>query len=75
MITSAMDANPIKAMERIRELEGALPNLRAQLETITSDLAQDSTNTSLVIRRVNVMKLIMLAQSEVDTLRSNLRQI
>lgn len=74
MIASAMDANPIKAMERIRELESALIDLRARLETITSGLARDSTNTSLVIRRVNVMKLIMLAQSEIDTLRSNARQ-
>ena len=69
-----MAANPNKAMDRIRELEGALVDLRAQLESITTGLAQDATNTSLVIRRVNVMKRIMLAQSEIDTLRSTLRQ-
>ena len=69
-----MAANPNKSMDRIRELEGALVDLRAQLESITTGLAQDATNTSLVIRRVNVMKRIMLAQSEIDTLRSTLRQ-
>ncbi len=70
-----MAANPNKAMDRIRALEGALVDLRAQLETITTGLAQDATNTSLVIRRVNVMKRIMVAQSEIDTLRSTLRQM
>ena len=69
-----MDANPNKAKDRIRELEGALVDLRARLETITSGLAQDATNTSLVIRRVNPMKQIMVAQSEIDTLRATLKQ-
>lgn len=68
-----MAANPNKTIDRIRELEGALVDLRVRLETITSGLAQDATNTSLVIRRVNTMKQIMVAQSEIDTLRSTLR--
>ena len=69
-----MDANPNKAKDRIRELEGALVDLRARLEAITSGLARDATNTSLVIRRVNTMKQIMVAQSEIDTLRAIPRQ-
>lgn len=72
---SRMDVDQIKALERIRELDGYLINLRAQLEIITSELAQNSTNTSLLIRRVNTMKLIMLAQSEIDTLRSKPKQV
>lgn len=68
-----MAANPNKTIDRIRELEGALVDLRVRLETITSGLAQDATNTSLVIRRVNTMKQIMVAQSEIDRLRSTLR--
>jgi hypothetical protein len=69
-----MAANPNNSIDRIRELEGTLVDLRAQLEAITSGLARDATNTSLVIGRVNVMKRIMVAQSEIDTLRATLKQ-
>lgn len=64
-----MESNARAAMERIGELEGTLTDLRLQLESVTSKLARDSRNTSLVIQRVNIMKRIMLAQSELDTLR------
>jgi hypothetical protein len=70
-----MDENPVTAMERIRDLEIALLRLREQLDTITSDLGQGPGDTSLVIRRVNVMKLIMVAQSETDAIRAKLRNI
>lgn len=70
-----MDENPATAMARIRDLESALLRLREQLDTITSDLGQAPANTSLVIRRVNVMKSIMVAQSEMDAIRAKLRDI
>lgn len=57
---------------RVAELESTLARLRQQLDDVTADLRVTPGNTSLVIRRVNVMKLIMVAQSEMDRLRAAL---
>ena len=54
---------------RRQELESTLTRLRSQLEQVSDRLRSAPSNTSLVIRRVNVMKLIMVAQSELDRLR------
>ena len=60
---------PLNVTERVAALESALIRLRQQLDTVTADLKVAPGNTSLVIQRVNVMKLIMMAQSEIDQLR------
>jgi hypothetical protein len=67
-----MDDKSINRTARVAELENALARLRQQLDEVTADLRVTPGNTSLVIRRVNVMKLIMVAQSEMDRLRSAL---
>jgi len=55
--------------QRIKALETALVELRERLDKVTTDLGRTPGNTSLVIQRVNVMKLIMQAQTEIDRLR------
>ena len=57
--------------ERVAALESAVARLRQQLDTVTAGLKSTPANTSLVIQRVNVMKRIMLAQSEIERLRSD----
>jgi hypothetical protein len=64
-----MQESPPNAAERVAALESALVRLRQQLDTVTADIKATPGNTSLVIQRVNVMKLIMVAQSEIDRLR------
>ncbi len=66
-----MTDNQPNVPERIQALEGALLRLRGQLDQVTAELGSNPGNTRLVIQRVNVMKLIMLAQTEVDQLRSS----
>ena len=61
----------INAAERIKALESALVNLRQRLDDVTADLGLTPGNTRLVIQRVNVMKLILQAQTELDRLRSD----
>ena len=56
--------------QRINALESALVNLRERLDDVTTDLGLTPGNTRLVIQRVNVMKLILQAQTEIDRLRS-----
>jgi hypothetical protein len=65
----AMQETPPNVTERIAALESALVRLRQQLDTVTADLKAMPGSTSLVIQRVNVMKLIMVAQSEIDRLQ------
>jgi hypothetical protein len=43
--------------------------LRERLDKVTTDLSLTPGNTRLVIQRVNVMKLIFQAQTEIDRLR------
>jgi hypothetical protein len=56
---------------RIKALESALLRLRGQLDAVTADLGSNPGNTRLIIQRVNVMKLVLLAQTEIDQLRSD----
>jgi hypothetical protein len=65
-----MDDNKIDATERINALESALVSLRERLGDVTTHLALTPGNTRLVIQRVNVMKLILQARTEIDRLRS-----
>ena len=67
-----MDNKSVNPPTRIAELESTLARLRQQLDDVTASLRVTPGNTSLVIRRVNVMKLIMVAQSEMDRLRTEL---
>lgn len=64
-----MTDTPSNVPERLKVLEGALLRLRQQLEDVTAQLALNPANTRLVIQRVNIMKQIMVAQSEIDKLR------
>jgi hypothetical protein len=66
-----MDDNKINVAERIKALESALVSLRERLGDVTRHLGLTPGNTRLVIQRVNVMKLILQAQIEIDRLRSN----
>jgi hypothetical protein len=58
-------------VERVKALESALVNLRERLDEVTTHLGRTPGNTRLVIQRVNVMKLILQAQAEIDRLRSD----
>lgn len=64
-----MTETPSNVPERLKVLESALLRLRQQLEDVTAQLASNPANTRLVIQRVNIMKQIMVAQSEIDKLR------
>jgi len=66
-----MNDNQINVAERVKALESALVNLRQRLDDVTTDLGRTPGNTRLVIQRVNVMKLILQAQTEIDQLRSD----
>jgi hypothetical protein len=54
-----MNNNKINVAERIKTLESALVELRERHDHVTTDLGRTPGNTRLVIRRVNVMKLIV----------------
>jgi len=68
-----MTDEPSNAPDRLKALEGALLRLRQQLEEVTAQLGSNPANTRLVIQRVNIMKQIMVAQSEIDQLRDQAR--
>jgi hypothetical protein len=61
--------NQLNAAQRLKALEFALVELRERLDKVTADLGLAPGNTRLVIQRVNVMKLILQAQTEIDRLR------
>jgi hypothetical protein len=63
--------NQLHVAERIKALENALVKLRERLDEVTADLGLTPSNTRLVIERVNVMKRIVQAQTEIDRLRSD----
>jgi hypothetical protein len=63
------DDDPPNLPDRLAALESAVARLRQQLEQVTAELGPNPANTRLVIQRVNVMKQIMVAQSEIDRLR------
>ena len=61
--------NQLNVAQRLKALESALVELRERLDKVTADLGLAPGNTRLVIQRVNVMKLILQAQPEIDRLR------
>lgn len=65
-----MSDDPSNLPERLAALEGAVTRLREELDRVTAELAANPANTRAVIRRVNVMKQIMVAQTEIDRLRN-----
>lgn len=68
-----MTDDPSNVPDRLAALEGAVARLREQLEKVSAELGTNPANTRLVIQRVNVMKQIMVAQTEIDRLRDRTR--
>ena len=68
-----MTDDPLNMPDRLPALESAVARLRQQLDQVTAELGANPANTRLVIQRVNVMKQIMVAQSEIDRLRNPAR--
>jgi hypothetical protein len=68
-----MTDDPSIVPDRLTALEGAVERLRQQLDQVTAELGSNPANTRLVIQRVNVMKQIMVAQTEIDRLRGTAR--
>ncbi len=64
-----MTDDPLNMPDRLAVLESAVARLRQQLEQVSAELGSNPANTRLVIQRVNVMKQIMVAQTEIDRLR------
>ena len=64
-----MTDDPSNVPDRLTALESAVERLRQQLDQVTAELGSNPANTRLVIQRVNVMKQIMVAQTEIDRLR------
>jgi hypothetical protein len=60
---------------KLVEFEAALTQLRDDLNALSSKISAEPRNTSLVIRRVNLMGRIMTAQTTVDQLRQGLAQV
>ena len=58
---------------KLAELEKNLSQLRHDLNDLSSALNVNPKNTSLVIRRVNLMGRIVAAQANVEQLRGTLR--
>ena len=58
-----------KEHRKLVELETTLGQLRDDLNALSQKINSEPTNTSLVIRRVNLMGRIVTAQTTVDELR------
>lgn len=58
---------------KLAELEKGLNQLRDDLNDLSKALNVNPKNTSLVIRRVNLMGRIVVAQTNVEHLRGTLR--
>jgi hypothetical protein len=65
---------PSNVPDRLTALESAVARLRQQLDQVSAELGSNPANTRLVIQRVNVMKQIMVAQTEIDRLRGQARR-
>jgi hypothetical protein len=70
-----MAATTTSERRKLAELETALTQLRDDLNELSKKLNVEPRNTSLVIRRVNLMGRIVAAQSTVDQLRNGGAQI
>ena len=60
--------------KKLHELESAVKQLRDDLNGLSIKVNAEPRNTSLLIRRVNVMGRIMTAQTTLDRLRDEIRQ-
>ena len=60
--------------KKLQELKMALSQLRDDLNDLSTKVNADPTNTSLVIRRVNVMGRIVSAQTRLDQWRERTGQ-
>ena len=60
--------------KKLLELESAVKQLRDDLNGLSIKVNAEPRNTSLLIRRVNVMGRIMTAQTTLDRLRDEIRQ-
>ncbi len=58
---------------KLAELEQSLNQLRDDLNDLSKALNVNPKNTSLVIRRVNLMGRIVAAQTNVEQMRGTLR--
>ncbi len=58
---------------KLAELEKSLNQLRDDLNDLSKALNVNPKNTSLVIRRVNLMGRIVAAQTNVEQMRGTLR--
>ena len=56
------------------ESETTLKQLREDLNALSGKISAEPKNTSLVIRRVNLMGRILSTQAAVDRMRSSLAQ-
>ncbi|MFO1080299.1 MAG: hypothetical protein U1E23_06720 [Reyranellaceae bacterium] len=56
---------------KILELETTLGTLREDLNALSRKINDEPRNTSLVIRRVNLMGRIVIAQDAIDALRGS----
>jgi hypothetical protein len=65
-----MAAHMTREHRKLVELETALTQLRDDLNALSTKINAEPKNTSLVIRRVNLMGRIMTAQMAVDQMRS-----
>jgi hypothetical protein len=61
-----------KDHRKLVELEATLTQLRDDLNELSKKINAEPRNTSLVIRRVNLMGRIVTAQTTVDELRKGL---
>jgi hypothetical protein len=61
-----------KEHRKLVELETTLTQLRDDLNALSKKINDEPRNTSLVIRRVNLMGRIVTAQTTVDELRKGL---
>ena len=60
--------------KKLHELESALRQLRDDLNDLSVKVNAEPRNTSLLIRRVNIMGRIMAAQTSLDLLREGTGQ-
>ncbi|MBV8186642.1 MAG: hypothetical protein JOY64_36545 [Alphaproteobacteria bacterium] len=64
-----------KEHRKLVELESTLTQLRDDLNALSQKINTEPRNTSLVIRRVNLMGRIVTAQTSLDALRKGPDQV
>ena len=70
------DGQPMsKDHRKLVELETSLSQMRDDLNALSHKINAEPTNTSLVIRRVNLMGRIVAVQTAVDELRKDFARL